>query len=85
MKVLISINDTIDDYEGNEGQRLLEIVADDATFPVNSGMTWMDIPDMPSEDVNLYMSTYWYYNDAFSLIPVEPEPEPEPEEDPETE
>ena len=84
MKVLISINDTMEDYEGNEGQRILEIVADDATFPVNPQMTWMDIPDMPSEDVNLYMSTYWYYNDAFSLIPVEPEPEEDPV-DPETE
>ena len=33
MKALISINDTMEDYEGNEGQRILEIVADDATFP----------------------------------------------------
>jgi hypothetical protein len=79
MKVLISINDTMEDYEGNEGQRLLEIVADDGTFPVNPQMTWMDIPDMPSEEVITYMSTYWYYNNAFSLIPVEPEPEPETE------
>tara|TARA_R110000782_G_scaffold21614_1_gene57986 strand:+ start:258 stop:515 length:258 start_codon:yes stop_codon:yes gene_type:complete len=73
MKVLISINDIIYDYEGNQGQRILEIVADDETFPVNPQMTWMDIPDMPIGEVNLYMSTYWYYDNAFSLIPVDPD------------
>tara|TARA_R110000744_G_scaffold74753_2_gene149100 strand:- start:65 stop:292 length:228 start_codon:yes stop_codon:yes gene_type:complete len=69
MKALISINDIIFDYEGNQGQRILEIVADDASFPVNSQMTWIDISDMPTDDIPEYVYTHWYVNNAFSLIP----------------
>tara|TARA_R110000803_G_scaffold125248_1_gene192896 strand:- start:141 stop:365 length:225 start_codon:yes stop_codon:yes gene_type:complete len=72
MKALISINDLIYDYEGTEGQRIVQVVADDGTFPVNPQMTWMDIPDMPIEDVNNYVVTHWYVDNAFSLIPVDP-------------
>ena len=44
MKALISVNDYVIDYEGNQGQRILEIVEDDAVFPVYSEMTWIDCP-----------------------------------------
>lgn len=77
MKALISINDTITDYEGTEGQRLLDIVENDATFPVNSEMTWIDCPGVADGAdalvIGNYQSQYWYKDNAFSLIPVDPE------------
>lgn len=70
MKALISINDITTDYEGNQGQRIIEIVADDATFPVHSDMTWIDCPDVSV--ISEYTCLYWYKDNAFSLIPQEP-------------
>lgn len=77
MKALISINDTITDYEGTEGQRLLDIVENDATFPVHSDMSWIDCPGVAdgadASVIGNYQSQYWYKDNAFSLIPVDPE------------
>ena len=76
MKALISVNDYIMDYEDNQGQRILEIVEDDAVFPVHSVMTWIDCPglaDGSSEGaITSYECLYWYKDNAFSLIPVDP-------------
>jgi hypothetical protein len=78
MKALISVNDYIMDYEDNQGQRILEIVEDDAVFPVHSDMTWIDCPglaDGSSEGaITSYKCLYWYKDNAFSLIPVDPNP-----------
>jgi len=71
MKALISVNDYIVDYQGVQGQRILEIVEDDATFPVHSDMTWMDCPVVG--DANDYVHLYWYKDNSFSLIPVDPD------------
>ena len=76
MKALISVNDYVIDYEGNQGQRILEIVEDDAVFPVYSEMTWIDCPGVAegaSEGViGEYECLYWYKDNAFSLVPVDP-------------
>tara|TARA_B110000285_G_scaffold207665_1_gene247216 strand:+ start:276 stop:512 length:237 start_codon:yes stop_codon:yes gene_type:complete len=76
MKALISINDITTDYEGNQGQRIIEIVADDATFPIHSDMTWIDCPGVANnaseQDIANYESLYWYKDNTYSLIPQEP-------------
>tara|TARA_R110000782_G_scaffold207335_1_gene295888 strand:- start:228 stop:455 length:228 start_codon:yes stop_codon:yes gene_type:complete len=72
MKALISINDWKIDYQGNQGQRILDVVADDATFPIHPDMTWIDFPDMPTDDLPLYIYEHWYINNAISLMPQDP-------------
>ena len=73
MKALISPNETIFSYEGNElGKRVAQVV--DTDFPVASPLFWVDCSLECAADE-------WYYNNGeLYPIPLAPVPEDIPSE-----
>lgn len=68
MKALISPNETIFSYEGNElGKRVAQVV--DTDFPVASPLFWVDCALECAADS-------WYYNNG-ELYPIPLAPVPE--------
>lgn len=71
MKALISPNEILTDYQGNTGERIVQIEPDGQTFEVASPLFWSDCPD------DCEPNMWWYHDNVCQPMPQPPAP-PEP-------
>lgn len=64
MKALISPNEIVTDYLGNEGQRVAQVAQE--TFEIAEPLFWTDCPDECVADA------WWYVDGVCSPLPEAP-------------
>ena len=69
-KALIDPNCIISDWDGNEGQRICEVVEVGSEFSVASPLFWIDCADDVSP------ADHFYVNDVITVMAQKPEEEP---------
>lgn len=69
-KALIDPNCIISDWDGNEGQRICEVVDAGSEFSVAAPLFWIDCAD------DVTAPSHFYVNDVITVMAVKPEEEP---------